>query len=312
MITKSKLVIAVIATALLTSAVLLLPNKTEETEKVAAAPQNPIAPIRNAISISVETNRSPLVVDQTPPLAAAYAKSRNYREFIEGAREKLTSGGGAYATAAQIKCASANKLLAITRSEPLPQDNRLIAQLAESRTLLESRCGGLSDNDTGDLVSRQLRKQGTASQDPILRMQSEIVIGGKQANLESQTSVVQEMLKLSDPLTFDLFGDWLIGLDKSGNGFFDGEIYTGTDALALLSATQLLPCDFGADCGRTSNEVASACVFNQICVENKADLIGIQAAQYGYSLATVLALHEKLLAAVQAGRVNAFVKPRGA
>lgn len=211
---------------------------------------------------------------------------------------------------AEMDCGYVKTVLRDVSSSPAAvnqQDSRIIVARAEANTLLEARCGVLSDAEVGNLIYMQLRKEGTTNQDPLLVIRSQLVDKSAAAIPDARNRLVNMMMDLQDPLVFSLYSGWLVSADYAKSlAYFDGQMWRGKDAEAVIAGVALSPCAFGFECGKRDIIVAVTCLQSAVCEDDRFALARIAAQKGGYSYAKVMDAYSRSVAALQNKDGRAF------
>ena len=247
-----------------------------------------------------------------PTLAKGFATSTNYREFIAFAKTDIEHGGGAYASAAQWECGYVKIVLDTLKRDPppAPEGSKDIVAIAEARTLLEARCGPLSDHELYPLVSQQLKKAGSDDLDPLLRIQKLVYEPPFKTDPEARRRFIALAIQTRDPMMWERYSSLIVSRDDAAETtYFDGVTYAGNDAIAMNAAVTLVPCGLGFDCARNDTIVAVTCLQLHICEHDRYALEKLKADYQQRDFLQVMRFHAALVAAVEANNVDAFIKP---
>jgi hypothetical protein len=195
--------------------------------------------------------------------------ARDWRVFVEWAKQHPEAGGLYYAAATVNACGDTQAVLSNTRvpdavrlrdSGALAHDReRALQQLAE-------RCGGFLPDEVDIRAPGRLLDEGVRRGDRLAiahsRWQDISVTGVGREVLEAAYAGV---LATKDPLLIERVGFQLIAVTAIEH---DGRIPVAGgwfDVKEVAAAWSLASCTFGADCGSTNDLVIRTCAFYGEC-----------------------------------------------
>lgn len=238
-----------------------------------------------------------------------YVKSRNYRAFVEKAKNHPELGGSFYAWQSLAWCSTFNKIPALTDGK---EDPVLFAKRLEAINFWKDRCQGLLSSDTAsDVVAKTVSTEALAK-DLLNNLQEDLKnSNGKKSEKDKFRSQLKYWLQVKNPQLFAYGSQYMGGMPGDVPGsWFDGETFSDSDAPIISAAWVFVICHFGGGCDRFDPFVAQACVVKKQCFNNRFELyqnVDFKNRPQDYQRA--INLYQRLVKAIIDENVDAFIKP---
>ncbi|MFZ6816781.1 hypothetical protein [Undibacterium sp. Ji22W] len=256
-----------------------------------------------------------------------YSTSRNARSFVANAKLRPDLGGYTFAGQILAEC----DVIGINRYRELrylPKESQAdFAKRSQVAQFWYQRCQGLLDSEANVLATVDLHKEALKNNDALAQLSERIDKAIANKNRVEVRAALQQLLAMKPPL---IMGHALYSIARSEAAFyqdrgthetgmwFDGKVRLDAEEQFYYFALDLLSCSFGNICDQYDTYVVDACLAGGGCYPDRFTYIRNvtmartfakypEAAEKMYQ--SLLAMHQRLVAAIERGDVDAFMRP---
>ncbi len=267
-----------------------------------------------AQATSPQSGLSSTVESPSRQLAMLYSTSKDKRKFFDEARQRPQDGGSYLARQVAIECMlfQSQGTAAVIEKKinlvPLNATDR-IARLDAIKKIHEP-CAGFDSAPIDNSVLKEVLAEGIKAGDPVLKIKRDLAnVFAENGDLSALPLVLKSASDANNPYAVQ---EAISALNGNTNKHLsiNGHEILPADERALMLGSSLVACQFGLDCGPTSQGALQFCTAGTSCGVSLYELVrqdGLPPNEFNRAIA----FHNQLLEMFQTGNFTGIsFKPK--